>query len=244
MTESIFSQLFEFNDTHDSNLAFNYANIMLCLEKDMMYNIDTGKRVRRSVFNTLKENGKIGEYSDNPTHPVFGDLSDYQDGLGKDIVKFGQELDNLVSDLIFTIEEIGEGLIEFAQALYFISADLLLALKTHPHFRPIMTDRRLWEELIRFSSELNNVKVKIPVYFYIDRFYMDSVLNSEHEYVEYVSSTMSDNEMRKLAIVIAQEQEFGFDTSVVFRQGNKTRTYIVGLEREFGYTIRSQKEDE
>jgi hypothetical protein len=242
MSDATFQELKEFDDATDANLALHYANLLICVEKNMIYNIDTGKRIPRRVFNQMVKDDQIGQYSTNPAHPVCGDLSDYHVGLGKDIVEFGQRLDLLVSNLIFTIEQLDDGLMEFAQSLYFISPELLQALRVHPYFRPMMSKRELWEELIRFSAEVKGAKSKIPACLHIDRFYMKSVLNSMDTYHENISTTTSELEMEGLVIDIASEQEFGIETAVFLHRGDKTHLYMVTLGREVGYEFELQAE--
>jgi hypothetical protein len=238
MSRPFFFELKEFDDSHDANLALHYAHILMCVQKGMMYNIDTTERVAKRVFERKLAEGAIGEYSDNPNHPVYGDLTEYQNGLGEEVVKFGQELNLLVSNLIFTIENLEEGLSEFAQALYFVTPELLLALKTHPHFRPIMSRRELWEELLRFSARMNDEDVKIPAYFHIDRYYVDLLLNPDHDHVENLPTSTSDLEMESVAISIANEQEFGAPATISLRRGREVHRYTITLGREVGYEVK------
>jgi hypothetical protein len=237
MSDSIFFNLSEF-EAHDTNVALHYANIITCTNKNMMYNLDTGKRVPKRVFDVMVKNELVEEYSSNPDHPVFGDLHSYTNGLGESIVEFGQDLDVLVSDILFMIKQSDDDIIEFAQQLYFVSPELLQALKVHPFMAPVMSRREIWEEMIRFGAKLKGQNPKIPMYFYIDRYYMNSVLPTSNEYYEEIPSMTAD-EIKGLLISIGNEQEFGEETIVTLQEGSQTHVFTLVLGIHSGYEIKS-----
>jgi len=238
MGDSYFEDLKRFNKKHDSGIALYYANMMQCIQRDMMYNHDTAEKIPRRVFNTLLNSGDISEYSTNPDYPVCGNLSNYEVGIGKNVLNFGMELNTLVARLQFVLSEAPDLIQEFAQQLYFLKPGILQALRKHPRFHT-MSRKEIWEELFRFSAVMKFEEVKIPIYLHLDRIYMETLLPRNDIYCETVDENMEDVQMMDIVHTITAEQEIGLKTTVCLHRGAEIVFYDVRPSDD-GYFIEKQ----
>lgn len=238
----MFTDVKKFDDSHSAVTAWHYSNVMKCIATNMFYDLDTGLRVPKRVFEIMIKEGVVGQYSKNPNHPVFAsDLSSYQDDIGMQVCKFGSDLDQLVIDLNFFLQESEDKITEFAQALYFVSPELIEALRSQPQFLPIMSRRDLWEEMIRFDLTLKGRQVRIPAHFFIDRYYMHLISPKSDYFEENLIHVMTKFEMEARALQIASEQEVGSETVVSLISGVKKHNFIIMLTSE-GYALKTEDE--
>ena len=235
----MFASLEKFDKTHDGDVMRAYADILTCIDLKMWYNLDAAEKVPQRVFDIMVQEGEINEYSKNPEHPVFGeDVQAYESGLGAQIIAMATDLNVLVSDLIFTIQQLEneEGEKKFARVMHSRTPELLLALSIHPHFAPTLK-RTFWEELITYEATILRETPSIPVVFHLERWYLDTMLPRTPYYTETVRDSIRELEMKGLIIQIASEQRFGQTFTVVLKKSHTSHSYTVSLGRKVGYEV-------